>query len=577
MEEIEQQIKEHKNNIIKYSNQIKDIKNIEDLKDINMKIKLENNFLSSLLNIKAKMEIQIKDKREEIELANQSNSKSKNKNLTKKDKSKPRNKRSRNSYNKKSVDIVIKINNFNPEIDKAFNYYFQEKEIYSKFTKKSSSKNYIYFECTKKRNGCCGLIRYEKKRKSLIIKNECISKIKHDTITFENFLIDFQNKNTNHYDKNLIKLQKFYVRYLFKTNQANNFENIISIFKNTFNFPIKLTNKQIIYEKHQAFGTINTLSLLDICKKISTDEVNINIKTTDVFYGYKKTNNDIVKREEKIIFITSDLMEKKLKDPNIDNYFADVTYRIIPKRQIGYKLLTITGVDKENGNSYICALILIKYEDEISFKHVFQYLNNMYLFNPHIIHIDYCKALKNALTDKEIFKKPPIIIHCFLHFVQAIVKKMKNLKIIKSRITKYAFEIIKNIELVCFINHEYIKSYIEFLKLKLKDEKEKLLFQYLNKNWFSKDINTYNYYELFENNNLKEVIPHFFATNNIEESLHNKMNQYLPTNRVTNTNFIISLRNVILNYETKKESIIRKDFVTRALIEYSKPIKKKKI
>ena len=73
MEEIEQQIKEHKNNIIKYSNQIKDIKNVEDLKDINMKIRIENNFLSSLLNIKAKMEIHIKDKREEIELANQSN------------------------------------------------------------------------------------------------------------------------------------------------------------------------------------------------------------------------------------------------------------------------------------------------------------------------------------------------------------------------------------------------------------------------------------------------------------------------------------------------------------------------
>ena len=29
-------------------------------------------------------------------------------------------------------------------------------------------------------------------------------------------------------------------------------------------------------------------------------------------------------------------MEIKLKDNNIDNYFADVTYRIVPKFQIGY-------------------------------------------------------------------------------------------------------------------------------------------------------------------------------------------------------------------------------------------------
>ena len=77
--------------------------------------------------------------------------------------------------------------------------------------------------------------------------------------------------------------KRFYERYLFKTNQANNNEIAKSIFKNTFNFPIKLTNKQITYEKHQAFDTINTLSLLDICKKLSYDEVKININTTDVF------------------------------------------------------------------------------------------------------------------------------------------------------------------------------------------------------------------------------------------------------------------------------------------------------
>ena len=40
----------------------------------------------------------------------------------------------------------------------------------------------------------------------------------------------------------------------------------------------------------------------------------------------------------------------------------------------------------------------------------------------------------------------------------------------------------------------------------MNDDKEKHLFEYLYKTWFSKNYNIYNYYELFENNNLKEVI-----------------------------------------------------------------------
>ena len=66
--------------------------------------------------------------------------------------------------------------------------------------------------------------------------------------------------------------------------------------------------------------------------------------------------------------------------------------------------------------------------------------------------------------------------HCFFQFVQAIVNKMKIIKIIKSLITKYWFEIIKNIDLIYFIRPTCVKTFIEFLKFKFKDEKEKLYF-----------------------------------------------------------------------------------------------------
>ena len=47
------------------------------------------------------------------------------------------------------------------------------------------------------------------------------------------------------------------------------------------------------------------------------------------------------------------------------------------------------------------------------------------------------------------------------------------------------------------------------------------------------------------------------------------MNQYLPNNKISNTNFILSIRNIISNYELKKDNVIRKDYVTCTLIEYS--------
>ena len=52
------------------------------------------------------------------------------------------------------------------------------------------------------------------------------------------------------------------------------------------------------------------------------------------------------------------------------------------------------------------------------------------------ITVDYSYALRNALLNKDVFKKPPNIIHCFFHFIQAIVKKLKELKIIQKKLQR---------------------------------------------------------------------------------------------------------------------------------------------
>ena len=156
-------------------------------------------------------------------------------------------------------------------------------------------------------------------------------------------------------------------------------------------------------------------------------------------------------------------MEKKLKSNNIDNYFIDVTYKVLPKyNKNKYKLLTIIGIDNNSKSSYLCALILIKYEDSNSFNKIFSYLNNMYEFNQRIVHIDYSVSLTKSLKEGGFFKKKPIIVHYFFHYMQAILKKMKNLKMVKTKLNKRAFEIIRNIELVCFIPYKFIKTYISF-------------------------------------------------------------------------------------------------------------------
>ena len=60
---------------------------------------------------------------------------------------------------------------------------------------------------------------------------------------------------------NYIKLQKFYVRSLFISNQIQNNNNIKSIFKSKFNIILNLTISEISYEKHIAFGNTNLLIL----------------------------------------------------------------------------------------------------------------------------------------------------------------------------------------------------------------------------------------------------------------------------------------------------------------------------
>ena len=62
---------------------------------------------------------------------------------------------------------------------------------------------------------------------------------------------------------------------------------------------------------------------------------------------------------------------------------------------------------------------------------------------------------------------------------------MKKYGLVKTKLNKRNFEILRNIELICFIAPKYIKDYSTFLKSNLKDDKEINLYNYLEKQWLN--------------------------------------------------------------------------------------------
>ena len=97
----------------------------------------------------------------------------------------------------------------------------------------------------------------------------------------------------------------------------------------------------------------------------------------------------------------------------------------------------------------------------------------------------------------------------FFSLCSKYCQKYEKNDLIKNKINKYSFEIIKNVEILCFLPKNSIESYSKFLKSNLKEKKEISFYNYLKKNWIDKEYEYYNYYELFNNSYLSEGIEHF--------------------------------------------------------------------
>ena len=87
---------------------------------------------------------------------------------------------------------------------------------------------------------------------------------------------------------NYIKIQRYYIQALLKSNQANDISSIKSLLKNKFNVPFLINNNDFTKNKYKAFNSLKNLDLIDICRKISNEDMKININTIVLVYELKK-------------------------------------------------------------------------------------------------------------------------------------------------------------------------------------------------------------------------------------------------------------------------------------------------
>jgi hypothetical protein len=133
------------------------------------------------------------------------------------------------------------------------------------------------------------------------------------------------------------------------------------------------------------------------------------------------------------------------------------------------------------------------------------------------------------------------------------------------------YEILKNLEILCFIDENNIDTYFEFLKSQISNnDLEKELMKYFENTWMKKYKKLFNYGYLINNimkisklyinknrdkssenaliSNLKSLEKVYF-TNNICESIHAKITKYVDNNDINKINLEIQLDILLKNIQ----------------------------
>jgi len=313
------------------------------------------------------------------------------------------------------------------------------------------------------------------------------------------------------------------------------------------------------------------VSLENLILALKNINLDIEYYSTDVKYQYKEKSNKFIERKQKIIIFGLKNKLNYLDANKTAEFFFDATYKIIPKHFRPYKLIVISGLIEETQTPHFICFCLLKYLDKESYNILFDYMHNNFNFTPKILHSDFDKALYEAIKNNIYFGKTVIHSKCLFHFAQSLRNKLSRIGFTSKKLNKISIEIIRNVELLCFIKKINIQTYKDLILNKLKDnQKLKLFVNYLQNYVFKLNPSVYNYEELI---NIKKsdddtdniFLQKFYSTNNIVESINSKINFYLPKTSTNNKNFLDSISKIIINNTFEKKEIIRRDFVTRSL------------
>ena len=145
--------------------------------------------------------------------------------------------------------------------------------------------------------------------------------------------------------------------------------------------------------------------------------------------NFKRLNKEYNKK----IYV---IMNKKLKEYIMDNknilqVFCDTTYHALPCKSTYFKLWILVGFHKGLYKTVLLCISLIKNENEETFVKIFDYLKQRFKFYPNNITMDLCKAEINGA--RKIFPNTNIIL-CFFHYMQRIVKHLKELKSVNKKV-----------------------------------------------------------------------------------------------------------------------------------------------
>ena len=157
-----------------------------------------------------------------------------------------------------------------------------------------------------------------------------------------------------------------------------------------------------------------------------------------------------------------------------------------------------------------------------------------------------------------------------------IRKHLSKTGIFKRKLNKFTLEIIRNLELMCFIKRIKIKAFQNIILNKLSEKNElKTFINYLKNFIFKLKYSNYNYEDIIKfyknknnlsNNDKNKILEKLYLTNNLVESINGKIAYYLPKKPINNIAFVNTISKLLINSEFADKDIIRHDLVTKTLI-----------